>query len=546
MPSKSNPIVSSHRDAATRVSKFLSESHGIQLKPIVALEVVARALGANNWQTLLAMAEQGRAPRAGDNGIWCDTRDLPPVGPGSVVKDMLSKGLATMKGGSLHVVRRQPFGDSENILKIPTGPIEGQSMSAESVLDKVRNNLISRASQRTTFSPSDIETQMDRVMADMRVVLSPTQRAAVHQAIQSPVSLCSGYPDSGKAVIAEALLRTAKSLGLSNVINARQGDSLSVPVDGDTMPFQVPEYRPFNEGYAFHTYSAERLEALLDECEMLIIDERIAYDKNLLLKVLTAAPVTCRIVVLGQLPLADGSELSEMFTQLMRPGGISFIQLHEALRQQQLRMVGTPEEAVEGSPNQPAEVDLRGASYVPDYEIGEVKVGVNPRGYSLDTSRSSGSNPTEPSEMSAAHPFIPRANRDDKRFLPTVKPSEAWHINGFLFAPGAGDFASNNMTGKWCIVCDKTTVDDMWAKVCHEIRTYRLMTAMVSSPNNARAHGGSYIICVFTADWADEDDVMRTRDVLRELGVTQEIGYKRDIETFNGVYGTPAEWYYRA
>ena len=44
------------------------------------------------------------------------------------------------------------------------------------------------------------------------------------------------------------------------------------------------------------------------------------------------------------------------------------------------------------------------------------------------------------------------------------------------------------------------------------------------------------VIYVHTADWEDEDDVMRIREVLRSLGVEQRIGYKRNIETFQGEY----------
>jgi hypothetical protein len=33
------------------------------------------------------------------------------------------------------------------------------------------------------------------------------------------------------------------------------------------------------------------------------------------------------------------------------------------------------------------------------------------------------------------------------------------------------------------------------------------------------------------------------REVLRDIGFFEQLGYKRDIETINGVYGTPDEWY---
>lgn len=39
---------------------------------------------------------------------------------------------------------------------------------------------------------------------------------------------------------------------------------------------------------------------------------------------------------------------------------------------------------------------------------------------------------------------------------------------------------------------------------------------------------------------------MRAREVLRELGSTNELSYKRDVNTRIGKYGVADEWYVRA
>jgi hypothetical protein len=44
------------------------------------------------------------------------------------------------------------------------------------------------------------------------------------------------------------------------------------------------------------------------------------------------------------------------------------------------------------------------------------------------------------------------------------------------------------------------------------------------------------VIYVYTPDWRDEEDVMRVRERLRELGFVDRLGYKRNIETFQGQY----------
>lgn len=99
--------------------------------------------------------------------------------------------------------------------------------------------------------------------------------------------------------------------------------------------------------------------------------------------------------------------------------------------------------------------------------------------------------------------------------------------------------------GKWCLFVPWSEVDTHWERVRQAVRRGRFLSAKVStalsSSNYPRA-----VICVATADWRDQADMMAARAVLRELGYTEELGYKRDLETRNRVYGTEEEWYLRA
>ena len=49
------------------------------------------------------------------------------------------------------------------------------------------------------------------------------------------------------------------------------------------------------------------------------------------------------------------------------------------------------------------------------------------------------------------------------------------------------------------------------------------------------------MICVYTYDWTDEEDVRRIREVLRELGFVKKIPYKADQETRAGRYAASGE-----
>ena len=54
--------------------------------------------------------------------------------------------------------------------------------------------------------------------------------------------------------------------------------------------------------------------------------------------------------------------------------------------------------------------------------------------------------------------------------------------------------------------------------------------------DNEDSRDDKKVIYVFTADWADEADVMRVREKLKELGFVDRIGYKRNLDTYAGEY----------
>lgn len=136
-------------------------------------------------------------------------------------------------------------------------------------------------------------------------------------------------------------------------------------------------------------------------------------------------------------------------------------------------------------------------------------------------------------------------------FLPdfpviSIRPPTKSFQEGFLWEIGDKDFTSNDKTGKWCIFRPAAEIDALWLEVRKAVKEGHFVAAMCSTFMQARYHGGSYVICAFTSDWSDREDVMRAWQVLRDMGVTEELGYKRDLETKNGVYRVPEEWFYRA
>ena len=65
---------------------------------------------------------------------------------------------------------------------------------------------------------------------------------------------------------------------------------------------------------------------------------------------------------------------------------------------------------------------------------------------------------------------------------------------------------------------------------------YLFQVATVHAAKIQNKNPNLHVICVFTENWTDKDDVMRVEKELRSLGVTGVIRYKPDIYTHLNLY----------
>jgi len=98
---------------------------------------------------------------------------------------------------------------------------------------------------------------------------------------------------------------------------------------------------------------------------------------------------------------------------------------------------------------------------------------------------------------------------------------------------------TNNEGGKWMVMVYREQVDSFWLKIKESLLAGQLGREAKSStkmpnPNSPDPRLG--VIIVYTNDAQNEPDVMRVREVLRNLGVTWKIGYKTDNATLRGQY----------
>jgi hypothetical protein len=106
-------------------------------------------------------------------------------------------------------------------------------------------------------------------------------------------------------------------------------------------------------------------------------------------------------------------------------------------------------------------------------------------------------------------------------------------------APDAlGKAADIEKAGKWLIFLPPEEVDNIWRQIRDLTWEGRLgISAKVSTAKpDPDARDERKVIYIYTADWEDEEDVMRVREELRKIGIVDRIGYKRNLETFKGEY----------
>lgn len=94
--------------------------------------------------------------------------------------------------------------------------------------------------------------------------------------------------------------------------------------------------------------------------------------------------------------------------------------------------------------------------------------------------------------------------------------------------------------GKWLFFVAEKYIDNTWRNVKKAVEDGKLWKhAKVSTA--WRSKGGVYVLCVYTYDCNDEDDVMKIRAYLREMGFKRVTSYKSDEQTIAGIYSDDSQ-----
>ena len=133
-----------------------------------------------------------------------------------------------------------------------------------------------------------------------------------------------------------------------------------------------------------------------------------------------------------------------------------------------------------------------------------------------------------------------RRKNDSSPSICNENPSQIMNVY-WLFAERKQEsyLQTSENSGKWLIFVPIAQVDNIWSKIKSATEEGRLghLTKVATAKTNPNASdSATKVICVYTYDWADKEDVMRIRQELRQLGIIWKIPYKADEDTESGRY----------
>ena len=94
--------------------------------------------------------------------------------------------------------------------------------------------------------------------------------------------------------------------------------------------------------------------------------------------------------------------------------------------------------------------------------------------------------------------------------------------------------------GKWLIFASEIYINDIWKKINDSTKNGQLG---IGSKVSTKFHlenmiSSNYVICVYTKDYRDKENVKYILQQLRKIGITHTLYYKADITTLKGIYSS--------
>jgi Domain of unknown function (DUF1917) len=139
------------------------------------------------------------------------------------------------------------------------------------------------------------------------------------------------------------------------------------------------------------------------------------------------------------------------------------------------------------------------------------------------------------------------AIKGDADVLPSsTNPCDA--ADGYYWVHAFGPARSSDdlndlLIGKWLIRMTCPYVEEYWSLIAHAVEAGALGPSAKIATDWGREHDPAgawrnHVVCVYTRDWRDEDDVLRVARRLHEIGAVKrmKLTYKPDVFTYDGRY----------
>ena len=119
-------------------------------------------------------------------------------------------------------------------------------------------------------------------------------------------------------------------------------------------------------------------------------------------------------------------------------------------------------------------------------------------------------------------------------------PSRVMNVYWLFAERKQGKYPSHSENGgKWLVFVPIAQIDNVWSKIRSAVEEGRLgdlAKVATAKPNPNATDPRTKVICVYTYNWTDIEDVMRIRQELRQLGIIWKIPNKADEDTDSGKY----------
>lgn len=233
-------------------------------------------------------------------------------------------------------------------------------MSSYRAEREIGQRLFGLVSHPSPVSRAKVKEALPKIEGDLGFTLSKEQRHAVLEACVNKVFIVTGGPGTGKTTITRAIVAALTRVGLKVKLAAPTGRAAKRLSEATGEPAQtLHRLLMYSPEHGFYHCEDQKLQA-----EVLLVDEVSMLDAQLFLAVLRALPVTCRLVLVGdvnQLPsVGPGNVLGDLLGSRNVPSAV----LTHIFRQAQESSIVVNAHRInagqmpEDSPKQPPEADF--------------------------------------------------------------------------------------------------------------------------------------------------------------------------------------------